>query len=102
MKTVTLTYGRKDGARFDMDYYIDSHMKMVIDAVGDQMKAVTVEKGEGPGAPFATVRFVVDSMESFGAAMAPHQAKFGADMANYTDVQPSMHVSELAIDTAKG
>ena len=102
MKTVTLTYGRKDDARFDMDYYINNHMQAVIDAVGDQVKAVTVEKGEGPGSPFATVRFVVDSMEAFGGAMAPHQAKFAADMANYTDVQPTMHVSELAIDTAKG
>jgi uncharacterized protein (TIGR02118 family) len=75
-------------------------MKMVTDGVGDQLRSITVETGEGEGAPFATVRFVVDSMEAFGAAMAPHNARFQADMANYTDVRPTMHVSDLAIDHA--
>lgn len=100
MKTVTLTYPRSDGARFDQDYYLNTHMKMVTDAIGDQVRGVTVETGEGPDAPFATVRFVVDDMASFGAAMAPHNAKFQGDIPNYTDVVPKMHVSDLAIDHA--
>ena len=100
MKTVTLTYPRTEGARFDMDYYLNSHMKMVVDGVGGSCRAITVERGEGEGSPFATVRFVVDSMEAFGAAMAPHNAKFQGDIPNYTDVMPKMHVSDLAIDDA--
>jgi uncharacterized protein (TIGR02118 family) len=100
MKTVTLSYPRSEGARFDMDYYLKTHMKMVTDGVGDACRSITVETGEGDAAPFATVRFVVDSMEAFGAAMAPYNAKFQGDMANYTDVRPVMHVSALAIDHA--
>lgn len=98
MKTVTLTYPRTEGARFDVDYYLNTHMKMVVEGVGDACRAITVETGEGPGSPFAVVRFVVDSMEAFGAAMAPHNARFQGDIPNYTNVVPAMHVSELAID----
>lgn len=101
MKTLTLTYPRSEGARFDREYYLNNHMKMVTDALGDQVHAVTVEIGEGDDSPFATVRFVVDDMASFGAAMAPHNAKFQGDMPNYTDVMPKMHVSDLAIDHGK-
>ena len=98
MKTVTLIYPRTEGARFDADYYVNSHMKMLMDEVGDQLQGLTVDIGEGPGSPFATLRFVVDSMEAFGAAMAPHNARFQGDIPNYTDVTPQMHVSELAIN----
>jgi uncharacterized protein (TIGR02118 family) len=100
MQTMTLVYPRSADARFDYEYYLNTHMKMVTDSVGDACRSITVETGEGDTAPFATVRFVVDSMEAFGAALAPHNEKLRADMVNYTDVQPTMHVSKLAIDHA--
>jgi uncharacterized protein (TIGR02118 family) len=98
MKVMTLIYPRSGGERFERDYYLNTHMKMVTDALGADCRSITVEMGESPDAPHATVRFVVDSMEAFGASLAPHNAKLQADMANYTDVRPTMHVSELAID----
>ena len=100
MKTVTLIYPRTEGARFNAEYYVNSHMKMLIDEVGDQLQGLTVDIGEGPGSPFATLRFVVDSIEAVEAAMAPHNAKFQGDIPNYTDVTPQMHVSDLAMNLA--
>jgi uncharacterized protein (TIGR02118 family) len=36
-----------------------------------------------------------ESMDAFGAAMAAHGAEIMADVANYTDSQPVMQISEV-------
>ena len=65
------------------------------------LKKVDIEKGiagGGPGTPatytaVCTLHF--DSVEAFQAAFAPHAAEIMGDIANYTDVQPAVQISEV-------
>ena len=42
--------------------------------------------------------FFSDSVEAFQAAFGPHAAEILADIANYTDLQPVMQISEVVIE----
>jgi uncharacterized protein (TIGR02118 family) len=91
--------------RFDMDYYLNTHMPMSIAKLAAHrgFKGVSVESGLGgaePGSPPAFValcHFLFDSAEDFMEAFAPHAAVLQGDMRNYTDIEPVIQVSEVAI-----
>jgi uncharacterized protein (TIGR02118 family) len=67
-----------------------------------------VDKGIAGGAPgsdpvyVARCDFVCPSLEAFLAARAPHAKEIRADIANYTDIQPVMQVSEVVVERSEG
>jgi len=101
MIDVAVMYENKDGARFDEDYYINKHLKLVHDLWDDMgLTKVQVERGVGGGAPGEPATYkiiahlVFDSMESLQKAME----KAGAlqeDLANFTDIPPTIQMSEV-------
>jgi uncharacterized protein (TIGR02118 family) len=101
MFKATIMYPPTPSARFDMAYYIEKHMPMVKNKIGASCVGFTVEAGLAGGAPGSTAPYVAigallfESMEDFGAAMAEHGAEIMADIANYTDSQPVMQISEV-------
>jgi uncharacterized protein (TIGR02118 family) len=103
MIKVSVMYPHTPGARFDHDYYRDSHMPMVQQLMGDACKSYTVDKGLGGGAPGAPPVYVgmchmyCDSLAAFQGAFGPHAKKIMADVANYTDLQPVMQNSEVVV-----
>jgi len=88
-------------AKFDWDYYLGQHMPMVGKLLAPALKKAEVEKGlagGGPGAPatytaICTLQF--DSLAAFQKAFAPHAGTIMSDIANYTDVQPVVQISEV-------
>jgi uncharacterized protein (TIGR02118 family) len=101
MIKVTVLYPRKEGASFDMSYYVNSHMPMVRQKLGDACKGVAVEQGLAggePGSPplyAAMGHLVFDSVEAFQAAFAAHAATIMADIPNYTTIQPIIQISDV-------
>lgn len=101
MITVNVLYPNTEGAKFDMNYYLSSHIPMVKRLFGSALKGCVVEKGLGGAAPgtqatYATLchlRF--DSLEAFQAAFAPHAEQIQNDIANYSSVQPIIQISEV-------
>lgn len=91
--------------RFDMAYYLDTHMPRSIALLsqGKDYRGVSVERGLGsatPGSPPAFVamcHYLFDSVDDFMAAFLPHAAELQGDMANYTDIETVIQVSEVAI-----
>lgn len=91
--------------RFDMAYYLDTHMPRSIALLsqGKGYRGVSVERGLGgatPGSPPAFVamcHYLFDSVDDFMAAFLPHAAELQGDMANYTDIETVIQVSEVAI-----
>lgn len=91
--------------RFDMDYYLDAHMPLSITrlGMGKGYKGVSVERGLGGSAPGSVPSFVAmchylfDTAEDFMAAFLPHAAELQGDMSNYTDIEPIIQFSEVAI-----
>jgi uncharacterized protein (TIGR02118 family) len=101
MITVNVLYPNKDGAKFDMNYYLSSHIPMVKKALGNALKGCSVEQGLGGGAPGTKAEFSVlshlrfDSVEAFQTAFGPHASAIQNDIANYSSVQPIIQVSDV-------
>jgi uncharacterized protein (TIGR02118 family) len=101
MITVNVLYPNKDGAKFDMNYYLTSHIPMVKKLLGSALKGCVVEQGLGGGAPGTKAEFSTlchlkfDSVEAFQKAFGPNAAAIQGDIANYTDVQPIIQLSDI-------
>jgi uncharacterized protein (TIGR02118 family) len=103
MIPISVFYPNQEGARFDMDYYLQKHMPMVRQKLGGAMRGMGVEQGIAgamPGAPLpyrVIAHMTFDSMEAYQAAFEPHAQSIMADIANYTDLQPIVQISEIKI-----
>jgi len=102
---ISILYPNNKESRFDLDYYINTHMPMSIDLLSSHpsFKGVSVEHGVGSATPGAEPAFVAmchfhfDSIEGFMAAFVPHAAKLQADMLNYTEIEPVIQFNEVLI-----
>ena len=101
MIKVSVMYSNRDGATFDMDYYIKSHMALVRRLLGDDVKGLAVDQGladaAGPPRYLAMGHLMFDSVDAFRSAMTAHGPALMADIANYTNCQPVIQVSEMKL-----
>jgi len=103
MIKVSVMYPNTPGARFDHAYYRDTHMPLVKARMGESCLYYTVDKGLGGGTPGSPAPYIAichifsDSMESFQAGFSPHAPEILGDIANYTDLTPTMQVSEVVV-----
>ena len=103
MITVTVLYPNKDGAQFDLSYYLGKHIPMVKKLLGPALKGVLVEQGVGGAAPGAKAAYAVlchlrfDSVEAFEAAFGPYAAQVQADVRNYASAAPVIQISEVKL-----
>lgn len=101
MIRVTVLYPNAEGKRFDHDYYANKHVTMLADKCGAAMVKYEIDKGvagmpPGQPAPFvAAVHMFFDSVESFQGAFAPHMGTILGDIPNYTDIPPTIQISEV-------
>ena len=78
------------GGKFDQDYYINTHMKMVADRIGDALIRFEVDKGlsgAAPGSPapyMAVGHLYFNSVQEFTQAFAQH-----------ADAQGQIQISEI-------
>lgn len=95
-----ILYPNTPGSRFDMDYYLGTHMPMSKRLLGDACKGIAIERGIAgttPGAPAAYIvccHMLFESIEAFLAVWGPNAEALGGDIPNYTDVQPVIQFSE--------
>ncbi|MDD4912119.1 MAG: EthD family reductase [Sideroxydans sp.] len=95
-----------NNGRFDMDYYLNRHMPRSIELLskGRGYRGVSVERGLSGAAPsslpvhVAMCHYLFDTADDFMAAFLPHAAELQGDMPNYTDIEPIIQVSEVAIN----
>jgi len=105
MKKISILYPNNKDSRFDMRYYIDTHMPWSIGLLSAHpgFKGVSVERGLGGAEPgsdatyVAMCHFLFDSVEDFMAAFMPHAEKLQGDMPNYTDIKPVIQFNEVLI-----
>lgn len=105
MTKISILYPNGKNTRFDMNYYVEKHMPLAIKLLSAHtgFKGVSVERGISGGVPgtectyVAMCHFLFDSVESFSAAFAPNAAVLQGDIANYTDLEPVVQVSEVLI-----
>jgi uncharacterized protein (TIGR02118 family) len=103
MIKVSVLYPNKPGARFDMDYYCNKHFPLVKARLGAAVKGIAVEQGIAGGAPGTSAAFIAmghlycDSVEAFQAAFAPHMQEIMGDIPNYTDIEPTLQISDVKL-----
>lgn len=103
MIKVSVMYPNTPGARFDHGYYRDRHMPLVKARMGDSCLYYTVDKGLAGGAPGTEPTYIgmchifSESVEAFQAGFGPHATEILADIANYTDLEPVMQISEVVV-----
>jgi len=101
MIRVTVMYPQTEGARFDMDYYVNKHVPLVGDLCGAAMKSATIDAGLAgmtPGDPppyVAMVHMTFESVEAFQGAFGPNIPQIMGDVPNYTDIAPQVQISEV-------
>jgi uncharacterized protein (TIGR02118 family) len=103
MIKISVFYPNSSGAKFDMNYYVSKHLPMVQRTLGNALKGVAAEQGIAGGQPGVAAPFIAighlmcDSVETFQSAFAPHAESIMADVPNYTNVQPTIQISEVKL-----
>jgi uncharacterized protein (TIGR02118 family) len=101
---VSVFYPQKAGAKFDMDYYCDSHMPLVQSTLKPALKGMAVDKGLAGGAPGTPPSFVAmchlwfDSVAAYERAFESGADTILSDIPNYTDIEPVVQISEVMLD----
>jgi len=103
MTKISVLYPNRKGARFDLLYYLDTHMPRSIELLGRHpgFKGVSVDRGAtgaepGTDAPYIIMcHFLFASPQDFLAAILPHATTLHGDLPNYTDIQPLIQFSDV-------
>jgi len=100
MIKVSVYYPRRDGAKFNMKYYLTTHVPLLKGRLGSALKSIVIDRGLRGGAPKTAPHFILvanlmfEDLPSFRAAFRPHAQEFLKDVSNFTDVRPRVQVSE--------
>jgi uncharacterized protein (TIGR02118 family) len=101
---VSVLYANKPGAKFDMDYYCNTHIRLVEQKLRPALKRVEVEQGVAGGAPdtpptyVAMGHLIFDSVAAFEKAFNPNADAIVNDIPNYTNIEPVIQISEIKMD----
>ena len=103
MIKVSVFYPNEEGKKFDMLYYLNNHIPMIQEKLGTALKGGAVDQGlagASPGSPatyIAIGHLYFDSVETFQSAFGPHAESILGDIPNYTDIQPTIQISEVKL-----
>ncbi len=105
MFNISSIYPKQEGYSFDFDYYINKHMPMSIELLSKAkgFQGVSVERGidiEDPkmeSSYIAMCHYYFDTLENFMTAFIPHAEKLQGDIANYTNIEPTIQISKVEI-----
>jgi uncharacterized protein (TIGR02118 family) len=101
MIKVNILYPSREGATFDMDYYLNKHVPMVLQLVGDACKGGGVDEGVCGADPASAPTYAVighllfESVEEFQASFGPHAAEIMADLPNFTNCEAMVQITEI-------
>lgn len=101
MIKVSVCYPDTEGEKFDMDYYCNTHAKLVSDTLGDALKGASYDRGLAGSAPrlpaicVAMANLYFDSIEAFGRAFDEAAPTFMADLQNLSTIEPVVRISDV-------
>lgn len=103
MIKVSVMYPNGDSSKFDMDYYLKSHIPMVLEKLGDACKNSAVEEGLAGGEPGSPATYAAmghlyfETVEAFQGSFGPHAEAIMGDLPNFTNISPTIQISEVKL-----
>ena len=95
MIKMSVLYPATEGAEFNHDYYVNTHVPLAVKNWDLPAGSTTIEKGVS-GPYVAAVHFTFPDMETLGTVLGGGStAEVMADVANYTTIQPITQISEI-------
>lgn len=102
MTRIAVLYPSTPEAKFDMDYFKGSHLRLIRSKLGPRgMVRVEMDRGtsgidhDSP-APYAAVTYLVfKSVAAFRTAFTDVREDILGDLTNFTDITPHIQVSEI-------
>ena len=101
MIKVSALYPNSTDARFDMEYYTQKHMPLVLDRCGGDVALGGIDRALPGGAfglepPYCAIgHLLFESPEIMERSFGPHIREILADVPNFTNVQPVVQISEV-------
>lgn len=101
MIKVSALYPNGKDTHFNMDYYCNRHLPMVLGLLANKVKSGAVEKGLAGGAPGTPADYLAmghlyfDSVEDFQYSFGPNAEKIMGDVPNFTNSEPVVQISEV-------
>lgn len=101
MVRVTAFYAHDEGAHFDWEYYVNKHLPLVRELLGEKLLGMQVTRGLmglSAGLPpmyIAMAQLDFDSAEVLQELMIAVVPKIVADIPNYTSIALQLQVSEV-------
>lgn len=101
MIKVSILYPAGEGKTFDMNYYVTTHMPLVKELLGDSLKALGIDKpisgrGSNDPAPYMAIgHLYFETVAAYQNSMAPHRERIVGDIPNYTNITPTIQISEV-------
>lgn len=98
MVRLNVLYPRRDGARFDTEYFVNRHLPLLHELLMPMgLAGLQAHAGEAEGAGPASAYLMVasldfPSMEDMRRAMSTHGATIAADAGRCTDIEPLVQV----------
>ena len=107
MIKVSVLYPDQPDANFDMDYYTQKHVPLVLDRCGTDVKPGGIERALpggafGMNAPYrAAGHLIFESREGMERSLGTHMPEFLADVPNFTNIQPVVQISEVVLEPGR-
>jgi len=105
MFNISSIYPKKEGAKFDFEYYLNIHMPLSIHLLSGAkgFVGVSVERGVEikemniESAFVAMCHYYFETLTDFMNAFMPHAKQLQGDIENYTDIKPITQINEVVI-----
>jgi len=101
MVKVSVFYPTGEGKRFDMAYYLATHIPLVRKLLGPACTNATVDQGLSGGVPGSTPAYIAvghlhfNTVDDFVSSFTPQATVIMADIPNYTDITPMIQINEI-------
>lgn len=97
MIAMKIFYPNHKGARFDLEYYVNCHMRKAKELAGDYCKGISVESAVLPeDSPYIAIGTeYYESIEDYHTALDPYREMLREDIARFTDIVPVIQFFEV-------
>lgn len=101
MIKISILYPNDKGKTFDMDYYEKNHMPMMAGFLGKNLKFYEIDKGIAGRTPNDAVPFIAvgyfycSDLIEYNKAVSQNIDTILKDIKKYTDIQPTIQISEI-------